>query len=193
MIRKFLPIALVAALHLSACATTPTGPGVMVMPAPGKSFDQFRQEDSNCRVWAEQQIGISPQTIANQNTISGAAIGTAIGAGAGALIGATTGNAGAGAAIGGAGGLLIGTSAGADAGQATGHEAQKRYDIAYMQCMYSYGNQVPVKAQRQQRSYKRQYTPPPPPVKLAPYNDPSIPPPPPGAIPQTPPELLESR
>lgn len=191
---------MLALFSISACATIPTGPSVMVMPAPGKSFDQFRQEETYCRGWAEQQIGISPQAIANQNTATGAAIGTAIGVGAGALIGAASGNAGAGAAIGGASGLLIGASNGANAGQVYGYEAQKRYDIAYLQCMYSYGNQIPVRNQPQQRSYRRRYTPPPPPpatytppVTQAPYNDPSIPPPPPGATPQTPPELLERR
>lgn len=201
MIRKLLPLCALALFSISACATIPTGPSVMVMPAPGKSFDQFRQEDAFCRGWAEQQIGISPQAVANQNTATGAAIGTAIGVGAGALIGAASGHSGAGAAIGGATGLLIGASSGADSGQIYGYEAQKRYDIAFIQCMYSYGNQVPVKNQWQQRTYRKRYTPPPrstyipppPPVTMAPYNDPSIPPPPPGATPQTPPELLEWR
>ena len=194
MNRKFLTLGgLIAIFFLTSCATIPTGPSVMVMPAPGKSFDQFRQEDAFCRGWAEQQIGISPQAVASQNTATGAAIGTAIGVGAGALIGAASGHAGAGAAIGGASGLLIGASSGADSGQSYCYEAQKRYDIAFLQCMYSHGNQIPMKNQGQQRTYRKRYTPPPPPVTMAPYNDPSIPPPPPGETPQTPPELLEWR
>ena len=54
-----------------------------------------------------------------------------------------SGHAGAGALIGAASGLLVGTAAGSNSGQAYGREAQRRYDNAYVQCMYSYGNQVP--------------------------------------------------
>jgi hypothetical protein len=66
-----------------------------------------------------------------------------LGAGAGALLGAATGNVGKGAAIGAGAGLLFGTASGANAGQEYGWEAQKRYDYAYVQCMYAKGNQVP--------------------------------------------------
>jgi len=45
---------------------------------PGKSFEQFQTEDVNCRQWAGQQIGVSPQDTANQNTAAGAVIGTAL-------------------------------------------------------------------------------------------------------------------
>lgn len=195
MIRKSLYSSLLVALfYLSACATPPpSGPGVMVLPTPGKSFDQFRREDAYCRNWAEQQTGLSPQAVANQSTANGAAVGTAIGVGAGALLGAASGNAGAGAAIGGISGMMIGASSGANAGQVYGYEAQRRYDIAYLQCMYAYGNQVPSRKPYQQPVYKRKYIPPPPPFSHAPYYDKTIPPPPPGATPQTPPELLENR
>jgi len=64
------------------------------------------------------------------------------GAGLGAAIGAASGNAGAGAAIGAGSGLLLGTAAGANAGQASGVEAQRRYDISYEQCTYAKGNQI---------------------------------------------------
>jgi hypothetical protein len=43
------------ALLLSACATAPTGPSVMVLPGSGKSFEQFQAEDAACRQWATQQ------------------------------------------------------------------------------------------------------------------------------------------
>jgi hypothetical protein len=148
-----------ALLLISGCVTMPTGPTVMVLPAPGKQFEQFQVEDMTCRHWAEQQIGMAPQDVANQNTATGAVVGTAIGAGAGALLGAASGHAGAGAAIGAGTGLLFGTAAGANAGQLSGYEAQRRYDHAYVQCMYSKGNQVP--GQVQQRRYRR-VTPPPP-------------------------------
>ena len=70
-------------------------------------------------------------------------MGTLLGAGLGAAIGAATGNPGVGAAIGAGSGLMLGTAGGANAGQLSGREAQQRYDIAYQQCMYAKGNQLP--------------------------------------------------
>ena len=77
--------------------------------------------------------------------------GTAIGAGLGATIGAASGHVGAGAAIGAGTGLLAGTAAGAGAGQYSGWEAQRRYDIAYQQCMYAKGNLIPGMPRRTRR------------------------------------------
>ena len=125
------------------CATLPTGPSVNVLPAPGKSFDTFRTEDATCRQWAQQNLGTSAQQTYENNVATGAVAGTAIGAGLGAAVGSASGQAGKGALIGAAGGLLVGASAGSNAGQVYGREAQRRYDNAYVQCMYAYGNQVP--------------------------------------------------
>ncbi len=143
-----------ALLTLCGCVTMPTGPSVMVLPGSGKSFEQFQVDDATCRQWAGGQIGMAPQAIANQNTATGAVAGTAMGAGLGAAIGAASGGAGYGAAIGAASGLLFGSAAGASSGQASGWEAQRRYDIAYQQCMYAKGNQIP--------GYSRSSSPPPP-------------------------------
>jgi len=134
---------LFALLLVGGCATLPTGPSVTVLPAPGKSFDTFRSEDVTCRQWAKQQLGTTPQQAYESNVATGAAVGTAVGAGLGAAVGSTSGHAGEGAVIGAVGGLLVGSSAGSNAGQVSGREAQRRYDNAYVQCMYSYGNQVP--------------------------------------------------
>jgi hypothetical protein len=138
-------------LALCGCATLPTGPSVRVLPAQGKPFEQFQAEDAICRQWAERQIGVSPQETVNRDTASGAVVGTAIGAGVGAVLGAATGNAGAGAAIGGGSGLLLGTASGASSGQVYGMEAQRRYDITYVQCMYAKGNQIPGVERRVRR------------------------------------------
>lgn len=129
-------------LVLTGCATVPGGPSVMVLPTPGKPFEEFQAEDANCRWWASQQSGLPAQETVNRNTVSSAAVGTLIGAGLGAAIGAVSGNAGMGAAIGAGSGLLGGTISGAGAGQEYAWEAQRRYDIAYQQCMYAKGNQV---------------------------------------------------
>jgi len=141
--RKFLSVLLILLLVVAGCATLPTGPSVRVLPAPGKSFEQFKVDDAVCRQWAGQQIGMSAQEVADKNTVSGAAVGTIIGTGLGAAIGSASGDAGTGAAIGAGSGLLVGTSAGAGSGEYYGQETQRRYDIAYEQCMYAKGNQIP--------------------------------------------------
>ncbi len=150
---------LLLVLAMSGCAVLPRGPSVMVLPEPGKPFELFQTEDMTCRQWAARQIGMTPQEISDSNMISGAAVGTLLGAGVGAVLGAASGHAGAGAAIGAGSGLLLGTASGAEGSRVYGYEAQRRYDIAYMQCMYSYGNQIPGSS----GSRRYQSAPPPPP------------------------------
>lgn len=58
-ISGILPIAV--ALLLTACATVPTGPSVMVLPGNGKNFEQFQADDAVCRQWAAQQTGTTTQ------------------------------------------------------------------------------------------------------------------------------------
>ena len=160
-----------SAVVLVGCANLPTGPSVMALPAAGKPFEQFQAEEASCRQWAAQQSGAVSEAAANQQTAVGAAIGTAVGAGLGAAIGSASGHAGTGAAIGAGTGLLMGTAAGANADQVASGNMQRRYDMAYEQCMYAKGNQVPGVVQGTQRP---QLAPPPPPgYSLAP----SVPPP----------------
>ena len=141
------------AVMLAGCASIPTGPSVAVMPASGKPFDQFQADNAICRQFAEQQMGANPNQVAREQVITGAATGAAIGAASGALMGnghenQTESMAGA--------GLIVGSAAGASAANASTMSLQRRYDIAYMQCMYARGNLVPgYPAPR--------YTPPPPP------------------------------
>ncbi len=156
-------------MALSACATVPKGPSVMVWPGPEKPFEVFQADDAICRQWAAQQIGTSPNDTVNQNLATGAVLGTLAGAGLGAAIGAASGGAGIGAAIGAASGLIGGTAIASGPAYAAGYEAQRRYDHAYLQCMYMKGNQVPGVT----RSSRRTVPPPPPPNAYPP------PPPPP--------------
>ncbi len=169
---RYSPLA--ALLMLGACATIPNGPSVMALPGTGRSFDQFRADDADCRQFALGQIGGAS---ANQAAVASGVTSAAIGAGVGALAGAAMGghdSAGAGAGM----GLLAGSAIGASSGQASGYDAQRRYDIAYIQCMYAKGNRVPVSGRMTPAtapSYNPpgSYAPPPPPPGYAP-------PPPPG-------------
>lgn len=164
---------------LSACAVMPpSGPNVLVLPAPGKPFETFQADDAVCRQYARYQLGIEPAEAASQSAVASGALGTVVGAAAGALIGAGAGNAGAGAAIGGGSGLLLGSAGGLQASGASAATLQARYDMAYIQCMYAKGNQVPGAA----TAPAAQSTPPPPPSGTPPPPPPGTPPPPPPGV-----------
>ena len=147
-----ISLSLAAAALLGACAEVPTQPSVAVMPAPNKPIEVFQAEDQQCRGYAQQQVG--GQTTGgevNNGTATGAVVGAATGAAAGALIGRSGGAAGVGAGA----GLLLGAAAGNNYGASSAYGLQRRYDIAYQQCMYAKGNQLP---QARPRYY---YAPPP--------------------------------
>jgi len=78
---------LVAAALLAGCASAPTGPSVMVLPAANKSMEQFQADDARCRQAAAAELQREK------------------------------------------------------GGQVSD---QKRYDMAYLQCMYAQGNQIPI-------------------------------------------------
>ncbi|MGG5820585.1 glycine zipper family protein [Falsiroseomonas sp. HW251] len=131
-------------MFLGACAVVPpTGPTVMALPAPGRDLQRFQGEDTYCRNYAFNQVGLSPAVPAGQQAaIGSAAVGTALGAVAGGLIGSATGQAGAGAAIGAGTGLVAGSAVGANQAGATTASLQSAYDVAYAQCMTSAGNTI---------------------------------------------------
>jgi len=157
------------ALLLGACATFPKGPSLMALPGTGKSSDQFRYDDADCRDFADAQIGgTTPSDAANAGTAKGAIAGTVVGAGVGAAFGGAGG-----AAVGAGFGLLTGVAVGASTGEASAYALQRRYDNAYVQCMYSKGHRVPVSGHL--TSTPPAYAPPPPP----PPPSPVAPPPPP--------------
>jgi hypothetical protein len=135
-------VTLAGALALGACTVPPAGPSVMALPAQGKGFDAFQQDEVACRQYAA--TGGTPQQAATQNGINNVILGTVAGAAVGAAIGAAVGNPAMGAVIGAGSGLAVGTAAGVSAANASGYETQRRYDMSYIQCMYSKGNQVPT-------------------------------------------------
>jgi hypothetical protein len=159
-------------LALAGCATPLEGPSVMVLPGSGRGFDQFQVDDSACRSYAYQQVGGNTAAgSATQTAVASAAVGTAVGAAIGA---AANGSQGAG--VGAATGLGFGTLAGVGLGADAGYSVQRRYDNAYVQCMYAKGNRVPVSGslvQAESSSWSR---------------SPGVPPPPSGRPPPPPPD-----
>jgi Glycine-zipper domain len=138
--RLLVPVA--AALVLGGCVIVPTGPTVMALPGYQKSFDQFQNDGFACQQYAQNIVAPAGQAAAN-NAAANAAVGTALGAAAGAIIGSATGQAGAGAAIGAGTGLVFGSAAGSNVAYGSSYQRQRTYDMAYLQCMYAHGNQVP--------------------------------------------------
>jgi hypothetical protein len=116
---------IVAGIVTVACASTPTGPSVMVLPGGGKRLEQFRTEDTRCRQLAASEL---------------------------------------------------------EATKAGGISAQQRYDMAYLQCMYTEGNQIPVSGRS---SGYRSPASGAPPIPSPPSN---VPPPPAGTPPPPPSE-----
>ena len=113
----------------------------MTLPGTGKSFDQFRSDDYECRQYAYGQVGGTTAQNASQTSgVQSAVVGTGLGAASGALIG----GGGEGAAIGAGVGLVAGGLAGSSASRTSGYASQHRYDISYIQCMYAKGHRVPV-------------------------------------------------
>ena len=123
---------------LAACAEMPVGPTTAVMPAANKPFDVFMRDDEMCRGWAAHSIGQPGHEAAAEAFLRSTVAGAVIGAIAGGLAGGDRG-AGTGAAM----GTAVGAAAGAGHSQATAWSAQRRYDVAYQQCMYAKGNVVP--------------------------------------------------
>jgi len=144
---------------LGACVSMPSGPSVMVLPGTGKSFDQFRADDYDCRQYANFQVGgKDANQAAAESVAKSAALGAVVGTAAGAAIGGQ-GGAGAGAGVGTAMGALAGTGA----GEASAGSLQRRYDYAFIQCMYAKGHKVPVAGRLASRPAASAYVPPPPP------------------------------
>ncbi len=160
-VRFILP----SVLLLAACVSLPNSPSVMALPGTGKSFDQFRADDAACRQYAYGQIGGMTANQAASDSLARSAI---VGAALGTAVGVATGG-GRGAGVGAATGLALGSAVGVDSANASSFGAQRRYDNAYIQCMYGYGHRVPVSGHMTTEQRPGYYPPPS-----------TYPPPPPG-------------
>lgn len=55
MFKIHRPLILLIASLLTACESTPSGPSWMALPGSGKSFNEFRKDDYQCRQFAHEQ------------------------------------------------------------------------------------------------------------------------------------------
>lgn len=128
----------------------------MVLPGAEKTPPQFQADMLSCQQQA--QAYVAPQAdAANNQAAATAVVGTALGAAVGALSGSGYYYYPRNAAAWGAGtGLLFGSTMAAGQSQASSYSLQRRFDIAYMQCMYQLGNLVPgqLAAQRPARAMR---------------------------------------
>ena len=138
--RKLARRSLAASLlvSLSACSTIPTAPSILALPGTNRTFDSFRADDQDCRLYASRQITVPVTDPGVQSAVGG----TAVGAGGGAAIGGEQGGA-----VGAGTGLLMGSADGADSNREYTYGTQRQYDYAYIQCMYGRGHKVPVSAE----------------------------------------------
>jgi len=181
--RRKLLLTIAGAMTLAGCVHVPQGPQVMVMPGRGKSFEAFEYDDRDCRDFAASRVHTDARR-ANDSAVTGAAVGTVVGAATGAAIGAAAGDPAMGAAVGAGVGLLGGTAVAANESDYGRWSVQRSYDVAYTQCMYAKGNQVPVA--RSSRAAAAYSTPPPPPTSHARRD---VPAPPRGHPPAPPPDV----
>jgi len=136
MSRVSIATGLLSIALLSGCTTAPMGPTALVMPAPGKPFDVFAQDQAMCKQFAGGEVD-GGATMSNVKQLGTLAVSAALGGGLGEAV---RGNRGA--EVGGAVGAIAG---GATATRGSAHDQtslQGRYDLAYVQCMYSRGNQI---------------------------------------------------
>ena len=129
---------LAGTLLLGACAQTPMGPTIQVLPGPNTSLSSFQNDQAVCRNFADQAVRDQAQG-ANVPGLGTAALTTALGAGLGAAVGG-----GRGAGIGAAAGALGGTGLAARNTSNANVSIQAQYNNAFASCMFSLGNSVPA-------------------------------------------------
>lgn len=133
---KVLCMALSSLLVLASCASAPMGPTIQVLPSPTKPFQVFQQDQADCKQYAQSEVAGQADNV-NQKSVGTATIGAVLGGVLGALVGNRHS-----AGVGSAAGILVGTSMGTNATDYSQHSIQSQYNNAYVQCMYSKGNQV---------------------------------------------------
>jgi hypothetical protein len=133
--RKGLWISAAAAAQIVGCSSAVQSPTVVVAPAQDKSPSAFAADNSTCTAVATQQ-GEAAKNSANMQIAGSAVMNAAFSAGNSVAAGARGSMVAANAAT----GALTSAIASGQAAQAT---LQRRFDLAYAECMYARGNSLP--------------------------------------------------
>jgi hypothetical protein len=132
---KTTAAAVAVIMLLTGCATQPLEPTVAVAPPPKKLPEAFQVDQAVCKQYADQQV-------ADYQENPSVALGVMM---VGLILIPGLGWAWAGergVIVGGALGLGGGAALGVSEEERTRSDAQRRYDLAYQQCMYVEGNDV---------------------------------------------------
>ena len=130
---------LLALALLAGCYAMPAGPTVTALPGDAKSPDEFRTNDRDCRQYAFAQADVVASASADHaGRATGGVRGTAV------STAADTAGDGRGPTV--AGGRPGSVIDGIDSAQFAGYGLQRRYNRAYVQCMYLKGNNVTLLA-----------------------------------------------
>jgi hypothetical protein len=92
---NLLPVTLLAAISLAACAgAPPSEPTMFAAPSAGESLNQFQADDLDSRNGGQPHTASlgATQAAANRSAVGNAAVGTAVGASAGAPLAMSKGN-----------------------------------------------------------------------------------------------------
>ena len=133
-------LSLVLCGHVACTRLPPSGPHVLVTPAPGTPYGAFLDDEQSCRVragWLSTPL-VSPHSARLARLVP-----LVVGAGVGLALGAATGNIGPGLALGAALGLWVGDWLGGSRDARSRIAVQRAYDRAYAQCMVAAGHHLP--------------------------------------------------
>jgi hypothetical protein len=126
----------VALALLAGCDTMPEGPTVSAFQGADRNLDEFRTDDTDCKQFSQAQVGGAASASAGRaNVVPSEMRGTAVCRAMGAVVGGR-GSAASGSM---AGSLIDGL----EAAQFAGNGLQRRYNCAYVQCMYMKGDKIP--------------------------------------------------
>ncbi len=120
---------------LAGCVPAVMAPSVAATPGPGKMPTDLASDTTACAAQANQQM--APAIQAANNQVAGTVLLNAvIGGGGSAAAGASNSEVAANS-------VANGATAGAANAQAAAATLQQQYDVAYSQCMYARGDNVP--------------------------------------------------
>jgi hypothetical protein len=64
-----MPIAVAIVVIIAGCGSQPIGPAIAVKPGPGKPFDAYLQDDTQCKQQAREQLA-KPASVDSTGTLA---------------------------------------------------------------------------------------------------------------------------